>query len=38
MAVWQEMLFAVLNGNTELSVDYFCMPGQVFEVGIPIEI
>ena len=39
MAVWREMLFAVLNRNTELSVDYFCIPvGQVFEVGIPVEI
>ena len=39
MAIWREMLFAILNRNTELSVDYFCIPaGQVFEVGIPIEI
>ena len=39
MAVWREMLFAVLNRNTELSVDYFCIPvGQVFEMGIAIEI
>ena len=39
MAVWLEMLFAVLNRNTELSVDYFCIPvGQVFEMGIAIEI
>jgi KUP system potassium uptake protein len=39
MAVWREMLFAILNRNAELSVDYFCIPvGQAFEVGIPLEI
>jgi KUP system potassium uptake protein len=39
MALWREMLFATLNRNAELTTDYFCIPpGQVVEIGIPIEI
>ena len=39
MAVWREMLYALLNRNAELSADYFCIPAaQTIEIGIPIEI
>ena len=39
MAVWREMLYAILNRNAELSADYFGIPvAQVVEIGIPIEI
>jgi KUP system potassium uptake protein len=39
MAVWREMLYAILNRNAELSADYFCIPAaQTVEIGVPIEI
>lgn len=39
MAVWREVLFAILNRNAELTGDYLRLPvGQLVEIGIPIEI
>ena len=39
MALWREMIFAMLNRNSELTADYFCIPAtQVVEIGSSVEI
>ena len=39
MALWREVVFAMLNRNAELTADYFCIPAaQVVEIGSSIEI
>ena len=39
MALWREMVFAMLNRNAELTADYFCIPApQVVEIGSSVEI
>jgi KUP system potassium uptake protein len=39
MALWREMIFAMLNRNAELTADYFCIPApQVVEIGSSVEI
>jgi KUP system potassium uptake protein len=39
MALWREVVFAMLNRNAELTADYFCIPAsQVVEIGNTIEI
>jgi len=39
MALWREMIFAMLNCNSELTAGYFCIPAaQVVEIGSSVEI
>jgi KUP system potassium uptake protein len=39
MALWREIIFAILCRNAERSAAYFCVPSaQVVEIGIEIEI
>jgi KUP system potassium uptake protein len=39
MALWREIIFAMLNRNAELTADYFCIPApQVVEIGSSVEI
>jgi KUP system potassium uptake protein len=39
MALWREIIFAMLIRNAELTTDYCCIPApQVAEIGNSVEI